>query len=449
LVVARGLYGYAEATSFLLVGTLGQTTLIWMTWSLISSLSEVSQSVAQQVKVHEALAGCSQALLARKGEDPIVEAIGALLVASSGDYVYVDINKTDADGGVFWEIVAHSYEDHIAADTFQFHSGDYGGFVGLTERMNAGEVTTLRVADLPAEVRQRYEAESVVSEAMAPIMVGERWVGTIGFTDSVKTTWTDDDLYLLQRAAEMVAAYWERERAREGLAELAKAKDRFIATVSHELRTPLSAVVGFADTLAESLEEFSEAEIGEMVGLIAAQGHEVADLVDDLLTAERAASGNLTVNPTVIDIRAECELVVAGYKTEFFVNIEGDAEAWADKLRTRQIIRNLLTNASRYGGEAVRIEISERQGLVSIAVFDSGSGIRTLDAEHIFDPYFRSQKGESRTDSVGLGLAVARQLARIMGGDLEYQRREGWTCFELTLPVHQESSSRRQVAASA
>jgi signal transduction histidine kinase len=232
----------------------------------------------------------------------------------------------------------------------------------------------------------------------------------------------------------MVGAFWEREWAREGLEELAEAKNRFIATVSHELRTPLSAVVGFSGELAQGLDRYSLEEIAEMVALISSQSIEVSQLVDDLLTAERAASGNLTFRPSAIDLLEESRSIVESLQVD--VHVEGDsAPAWADTLRTRQIVRNLLTNAHRYGGSQVRIEVGSSGAEAMLAVSDDGPGVRGIDADHIFDPYYRSQSAsEVKPDSVGLGLAVARQLARMMGGDLVYIRRDGWTRFELTLP---------------
>jgi signal transduction histidine kinase len=237
----------------------------------------------------------------------------------------------------------------------------------------------------------------------------------------------------------MVGAYWERESAREGLEELAKAKDRFIATVSHELRTPLAAVVGFAGELAQGLDKYSRVEIAEMVSLISSQSIEVAQLVDDLLTAERAASGNLTVKPARLDLYDESRSVIELLRATKDIGIEGDSSlVWADALRTRQIVRNLLTNAVRYGGDKVQIEVGRRNGHALLTVLDDGPGVKGIDAEHIFDPYYRSKTEDTRPDSVGLGLAVARQLARIMGGDVAYRRSGGWTRFELTLPLASE-----------
>jgi two-component system sensor histidine kinase MtrB len=265
-------------------------------------------------------------------------------------------------------------------------------------------------------------------------------VGTLGYTDFHREDeWTDVEVDALMRAAEMVAAYWERDQAREGLAELAESKDRFIATVSHELRTPLSAVVGFAGELADGLDDFTRDEIMEIVALISSQSIEVAHLVEDLLTAERASSGNLTVKPAVIDLHEQVRSIVESLRDGTEVSVEGETvRAWADTIRTRQIVRNLLTNAHRYGGERVLVNVSTLDDQALLVVSDNGAGVTGMDADHIFDPYYRSQTEDTRPDSVGLGLAVARQLARLMGGDLVYRRREGWTRFELTLPVATE-----------
>jgi signal transduction histidine kinase len=279
---------------------------------------------------------------------------------------------------------------------------------------------------------------------MAPIMIRDQWVGTLGYADFFRDdAWTEVEVDGLMRAAEMVGAFWEREWAREGLEELAEAKNRFIATVSHELRTPLSAVVGFSGQLAQGLDQYSLEEIAEMVALISSQSIEVAQLVDDLLTAERASSGNLTFRPVAIDLLEECRSIVESLQVDLEVSVEGDsAPAWADTLRTRQIVRNLLTNAHRYGGSRVRIEVGTSGSEAMLAVSDDGPGVKGIDADHIFDPYFRSQStSEVKPDSVGLGLAVARQLARMMGGDLVYVRRDGWTRFELTLPALAEPIS--------
>ena len=117
------------------------------------------------------------------------------------------------------------------------------------------------------------------------------------------------------------------------------------------------------------------------------------------------------------------------------MRVTESAIVMADGLRTRQIIRNLLTNAARYGGADIVVEIDVHDGMGRLTVMDNGEGVLGMDEDKIFDPYYRSSSDVARPESVGLGLAVARQLARLMAGDLVYRRQDSWTRFELSLPV--------------
>ena len=433
---------FSVAVSWILIGIPGQILVIWLTWRLIDSLAVASQLEATHSRIQQALARCSQVLLTRRDDEPLTAALQALLGSTEADYVYVDINRVDRHGKVTWEIVAEAFGPNIPPGDNLFDSGDYDQLQEVDALLTAGQPAQVIVSNMPRPIRDRYEAEGIKAELMAPIFIRDQWVGTIGYSDFWREgTWLPAEVEGLTRAADMVGAYWEREHAREGLEELAEAKDRFIATVSHELRTPLAAVVGFAGELAEGVQNYSIEEIAEMVQLIASQSVEMAQLVDDLLTAERAASGNLTIKPSAIDLLYESKSVVDSMRVGENVVVDGDpTPAWADTLRTRQILRNLLTNASRYGGTQVKVTVSSLGDTAVLVVSDDGPGINVVDSERIFDPYYRAQSDESRPDSVGLGLAVARQLARIMGGDLVYRRRTGWTRFELTLPTTSEDA---------
>jgi signal transduction histidine kinase len=429
-----------QAAGKLLIGIPGQMLVAWITWRLIQNLGEASRVEANRARIQEALSTCSQALLIGRDEAPLSAALEALLDATEADYAYVDVNRVHRDGTFTWEIVAEATGKNAPDGPDTFGEGDYSQLPEIVDLLGSGRPARVQVSQLAMPIRARYEAEGIISELMAPIMIRDQWVGTLGYTDFHREDeWTDVEVDALMRAAEMVAAYWERDQAREGLAELAESKDRFIATVSHELRTPLSAVVGFAGELADGLDDFTRDEIMEIVALISSQSIEVAHLVEDLLTAERASSGNLTVKPAVIDLHEQVRSIVESLRDGTEVSVEGETvRAWADTIRTRQIVRNLLTNAHRYGGERVLVNVSTLDDQALLVVSDNGAGVTGMDADHIFDPYYRSQTEDTRPDSVGLGLAVARQLARLMGGDLVYRRREGWTRFELTLPVATE-----------
>ncbi len=106
------------------------------------------------------------------------------------------------------------------------------------------------------------------------------------------------------------------------------------------------------------------------------------------------------------------------------------------------MIRNLLTNSFRYGGDRVRLELRGGEGESRVLVVDNGDGVPEADREAIFEPYRRAGDGSGPAGSIGLGLSVSRKLARLMGGDLTYCLDEGESTFELTLPARPSGAGR-------
>lgn len=228
----------------------------------------------------------------------------------------------------------------------------------------------------------------------------------------------------------------ERTRATEQLEQLVRSKDQFVASVSHELRTPLTAVVGFAEELEHGLDRFDRSELESLVALIAQQSVEVADLVEDLLVASRSDVDAVSVSPEAVELWEQVELVLTASGMNDNVSTKGDpVKVYADPIRMRQVIRNLLSNARRYGGELVEVTSRIVGEMVVLQVRDDGEGIPVRDRAKIFDAYFRGSKGEGTGSSVGLGLTVSHQLAKLMDGDLDYHYEDGWSTFELSLPI--------------
>ncbi len=230
----------------------------------------------------------------------------------------------------------------------------------------------------------------------------------------------------------------ERENATDRLRQLIKSKDQFVATVSHELRTPLTAVVGFAQELCDGFDRFDRDELRSFAGLIHDQAIEVGDLVEDLLVASRIESDGVKIANVALDFWEQVDIVLMARRLGERIEIDrsvGDAKVYGDSIRVRQVIRNLITNADRYGGPhiAVRMERSEEE--YALCIIDDGPGIPEVDRPKIFEPYYRAHERQSNVDSVGLGLTVSRQLARLMGGDLTYDYRGGRSIFTLSLPA--------------
>lgn len=229
----------------------------------------------------------------------------------------------------------------------------------------------------------------------------------------------------------------ERARTQRRLEHLMQSKDEFVASVSHELSTPLTAAVGFAEVLQEQWSDQGSPEAQEMIDVIARQTREAANIVEDLLVAARSEIGKLVIKIESLDLQAEAMRVVADLQLpeEATVLVSGQAiSAQADPVRFRQILRNLFANASRYGGERVGINLIGRPDGAVVEVWDDGPGVPKVDRDSIFEPYTSAHDSPHQPNAMGLGLAVSRTLARLMGGDLTYRYFEGRSVFRLTLP---------------
>lgn len=249
-----------------------------------------------------------------------------------------------------------------------------------------------------------------------------------------------------------IVSHWDitNERfARSALEETLRAKDEFITSVSHELRTPLSVVVGLSETLRSG--NYSAAEASEFYDLVADQSQEMALIVEDLLVAGRIDSDTLTVREDIVDLEAEIDTVLrpfGGKDVEIGVRlIPGAEKVYADSLRVRQILRNLVTNAVKYGEPPVWVKAVRARDQVIVSVSDHGEGIPESALEKMFQPYSRFGGDDGQPSSVGLGLHVSRRLARLMAGDLVYKRESERTTFILSLSA--ESPDRSDLAGDA
>lgn len=229
-------------------------------------------------------------------------------------------------------------------------------------------------------------------------------------------------------------------RAEEVLAAQIKARDRFVATVSHELRTPLTAVLGLAEELRNG-SDLPDALRAEMLGLVVEQSRDMSDIVQDLLVAARAEIGGIVIKPVAVELCALIEDVRSG---DIAVeHPEDGVHVMGDPVRIRQVIRNLLTNARRHGGPNARMVVGRRDLVAYIEVRDDGKPIPPEERRRIFEPYQRAGATDLPTDSVGLGLSVARTLAQLMNGTVTYTHDGAESCFRLELPVaHPEASAR-------
>jgi signal transduction histidine kinase len=257
-----------------------------------------------------------------------------------------------------------------------------------------------------------YDAESILA---APVIAGS--------PDFSRAVFTVID----------VTSHRNEERRME---DLVLAKNRFLAAVSHEIRTPLTAILGFSRLLHED-GAIAHHDRARMISSIVEHSQAVADLVEDLLVAARAEMGQIElVNTTfdLVDLINQTLRAGGSFTSGVSLRHEGElTRAVGDPARVRQIVRNLLTNAERYGGTQVSITVRDAAGWLQVDVVDDGAGLPVDQWERVFEPYHRAHESTDQPESVGIGLAISRQLTDLMGGMLDYRYESGHSIFRLSL----------------
>jgi signal transduction histidine kinase len=218
--------------------------------------------------------------------------------------------------------------------------------------------------------------------------------------------------------------------------ELNRSKDEFIAGISHELRTPLTSIYGFSEYLLEN-GLIDPTESLELITMINDDSAELSRMVDDLLAAARIDARALAYEIRPLELMSEVEHLVDQFRrTGSTLEVLGARTiGMADRSRLRQILRNLISNAERHGGNLIEVDVAVVGGQAVIRVLDDGAGVDPIMEERLFTRFVHGGAATLTSGSVGLGLAIARQMARDMGGDITYERALGMTLFSVMLPL--------------
>ncbi len=228
-----------------------------------------------------------------------------------------------------------------------------------------------------------------------------------------------------------------------------QAKSRFLANISHELRTPLNAIIGYGEILAEdAMLDGREAELQDLKKIILS-GQHLLELINDVLDLSRIESGKTTLEPQKINLHELVSQVtdliqplIDKNGNRLRVDIEQEiGEIVNDKLRLKQVLFNLLSNAAKftYNGDicisvAINNDVTGEECL-SFQIIDSGIGVDQETLNNLFQPFIRASNVASKISGTGLGLSISRHFVRMMGGDItvESEVNKGST-FTLHVP---------------
>lgn len=227
-----------------------------------------------------------------------------------------------------------------------------------------------------------------------------------------------------------------------------RAKSDFLAAMSHELRTPLNAIAGYAELLTTGIHGPLSPQQADAIARIDRNQRHLTALLGDVLTftrsGEQTGSTRLKLeNVSVADALQELGAFVEGdltrQKVSFHVDPpEPSLEVYVDRDKLRQILLNLLVNAIKFSPAGASVSITSRRDgdRVWIAVTDAGPGIPTDQLGRVFEAFYQVERGHTRRyPGLGLGLTIARDLARAMGGDVVIERSDvRGTTASLVLP---------------
>ena len=267
----------------------------------------------------------------------------------------------------------------------------------------------------------------------------------------------DADLATAQSLGRRAAVAIDNARLYRAARAANEIKSNFLATMSHELRTPLTAIVGFDELLAEGISGPVSDGQKQPLERIKASAMQLLSLIDEMFLFARLDAGDETVRNDLVPVKRIVDDVVAFMSRSAVATglalradpIDPDLTLETDPGKLRHILVSLVSNAVKFTtrGEII-IRALERNDEVIIEIADTGIGIGRESLEHLFDPFWQVEQTRTRkTGGSGLGLAVARQLAELLGGGISVESTPSvGSTFRVTLPRSVPRSAERRTA---
>ncbi|HYM15908.1 MAG TPA: ATP-binding protein [Dehalococcoidia bacterium] len=443
-----------------------ETALTEKEATLVAALADKEQLLGAQreaIRLYE----LAQAQLAS-----LIEACGALISTRSPQQalravlqVAVGFLRADAfaiwrrRGDGRWETVAsHGLQDPYVQPSLvheQLHAGELKGALVIED---------IAVQGPPGSTRDWHAGEGIRSCFMAPLSIAGETQGSLAFFYREPHQFSELEVRVGSALANLASAsltlsglFEENENARTelqqangALQELAlhlsmanAAKDEFLSLVSHELKTPLTTIWGNAAVLFRTNGEVDQESARAALADIVSESERLHRIIENLLLLARAEKGQGPEAEPLLVSRV-VERVVERHRQRtanrvFRTRVLNDprpvvfSEAFLE-----QVVENLVSNAEKYSpvSAPIEIELERSAGEVRLRVLDRGIGIQPDDLERLFDPFFRSASVKTRSEGLGIGLAVCKRLVQAQGGRIWAKTRpDGGSEFGFALPI--------------
>jgi signal transduction histidine kinase len=297
---------------------------------------------------------------------------------------------------------------------------------------------------------QRLQATNGTWAAL-PILMEDDVVGGLGLAFRSARRFEPEDIELITAIARQTEQAIERARLYERAEEALQVRTKFLGTMSHELRTPLNAILGFSEMLDQELVGPLNEQQHWQVQRIHAGAEHLLMLINEVLALARLEARHESARQEPVELGSVVEAAArmigpsATRKGLEFRLERPDApiRLLADATKIKQILINLTSNAVKFTDRgSVAVRVRRESVWVRVEVEDTGCGVAEEFLEKIFEPFWQVQQSLTRNhDGAGLGLAVSREYARLMGGDLVVRSTLGQGCtFALLLPIREDSA---------
>src|SRR5262245_39193585 len=302
------------------------------------------------------------------------------------------------------------------------------------------------------EVQKRGGFRTVLA---VPLLREGTPIGVLNVNRTVVRPFTDKQIELIETfadqaviAIENVRLFDEIQDKNRQLAEASEHKSQFVSSVSHELRTPLNAIIGLTEMMVKNAARFGTEKAQEPLQRVNRAGTHLLGLINQVLDLSKIEAGKLELNPQTVQLAPLINEVIttAGQlaeqnKNRLVVDAQENLGALTvDPMRLRQILLNLLSNACKFTKEGeVRLRarrVANGRDWIELAVADTGIGMTPEQQAKLFEEFSQADATTAQKfGGAGLGLALSRKLARMMGGDVTVTSESGkGSVFTVRLP---------------
>lgn len=264
----------------------------------------------------------------------------------------------------------------------------------------------------------------------APLLWGDELLGVVAFHSKTPRKWTDAEMALIEAAAREVSIalnharrFGEAVEAAEKLRRVDEMRSDFVAMVSHELRSPMTVVAGIADILKKRQAALTHQQRVELIDTLGREARRLTRLVSEVLDLEAIEQGGMELQIGQFDLAELAREAVtdagAADRTDLSV-ARGDAIVEGDADRIKQVLLNLISNATKFSEEraALKVTVAPEATAVKVSVQDEGPGISEADQMRLFQRFSRLEAGGTRRPGSGLGLYLSRSIVEAHGGEI-------------------------------